>query len=151
MDFSDKPHTFGRFAPGKRSPGNHSILNPRVDLVPLEKKRNVYPQRKPKDQRVSMARSVCLLGGGGITKGRFRPVCLAGKEMSTNAIRLLKCTLGGTLPTKGLGIRGFIVQFPAGTRNLSLLQSIRTSCGVHPGSCSVGIAVSRLGGKAAGA
>jgi hypothetical protein len=35
-------------------------------------------------------------------------------------------------------IRGIVVQFTVGTEDLSLVQSIQTSCGTHPISCSLG-------------
>jgi hypothetical protein len=136
----------------KRSPGNHWILSHRVDLVPFEKKINVYhlPHQTPKGQHDDMARSVCLLRGGGITKVPLRPVCLAGKEMSTNATRPVEMWIKWPTANNGawhLSIRSSI---PGRYKKLSLLQSIRISCGVYPGSCSVGTTGSFLGDKAAG-
>jgi hypothetical protein len=48
-----------------------------------------------------MARAVLLLRSGGITKVRFRPVCSAGKEMSTNAVRPVEVYIRWPTANKG--------------------------------------------------
>jgi hypothetical protein len=46
--------------------------------------------------------------------------------------------------------RGFEVQFPARSRDLSLLHSIQTSCKPHTAFCLMGTEYSFPGAKAAG-
>jgi hypothetical protein len=65
-----------------------ATTEPQSRSRPFGEENKCISQQKPKDQKDNMARSDCLLRGGGITKVRFRPVCLADKEMSTRLVEM---------------------------------------------------------------
>lgn len=93
--------TLSAASPQERDP--LATIEPQSRSRPFgeENKCTRISQQKPKDQKDNMARTVRLLRGGGITMVRFRTVCLAGKEMSTNTIRPLEMYIRWPTANKG--------------------------------------------------
>jgi len=74
-------------------------IEPQSRSRPFGEENKCISQQKPMDQKDNMVRSVCLLRGESITK--VRPVFLAGKEISTNAISLVEMYIRWPTANKG--------------------------------------------------